>query len=185
MPLRSAEEPKPGSSVRRALFRSFGGRGNTRATGRGMNVLITGAAGVLGAHLVARLSGDHRVRGTDRHAWWGDETVHFMQGDLANDAVMSNVIGHCAPDVLIHCAGMVDVDACERHPQQAFMANAEIARRLVSRAPATCLFVYTSTDSVFSENRHSGRKVTNPVPSTSMHGRSSGENTRRRKPGGT
>jgi dTDP-4-dehydrorhamnose reductase len=71
-----------------------------------------------------------------------------------------------ALDVLVHCAGMVDVDACERHPLKAFASNAELVQRLARRIPSHCLIVYISTDSLFSNGRPFANESAHPQPHT-------------------
>ena len=114
-----------------------------------MNILITGACGLLGAHLAARLSPDHDVVGMDRHPWWGDAPLTLHQGDLTDALYVERVVEAAAPDVLIHCAAMVDVEACERDPAMAYAVNAGVTRHLVRLAGPSCSFVYITTDSLF------------------------------------
>src|SRR5436190_92566 len=114
-----------------------------------MNVLVTGACGLLGAHVVARLGPRHNVVGVDRHPWWGDQPADILHGDLADTGFLKGALAHHTPELIVHCAGMVDVDACERNPGDAHFSNVEITRRLLACAPAQCRFVYISSDSVF------------------------------------
>src|SRR5438046_500341 len=130
-----------------------------------MKVLVTGACGLLGSHLSMRLSTRHQVTGIDRHPWWGDRPVEVLQGDLQDNAFLDTVINTFIPDVLIHCAALVDVDACEKNPDIAYQMNAGLTQNLVARVPAHCLFVYISTDAVFSGDSRYWTEDQTPEPS--------------------
>ncbi len=129
-----------------------------------MNVLVTGASGLLGAHLAAGLGESHNVTGADRNSWWGDKPLPFLQGDLNETSFMRHAVAVARPDAIIHCAGLVDVDACERDPGRAHLANAVLTRNLVSLTPPGCIFVYISTDSVFSGNSRFWSEDHEPAP---------------------
>ena len=47
------------------------------------SILVTGAAGLLGAHVAAQFSQTHDVIGCDRHPWWGDGSLRMLNGDLS------------------------------------------------------------------------------------------------------
>jgi dTDP-4-dehydrorhamnose reductase len=112
------------------------------------------------------LSQQHYVLGVDRHPWWGDQPAPTLTGELDDPAVIERALGAVPPDVLIHCAGMVDVDACEKNPVKAFESNAELTQRLVRLVPPHCLFVYISTDSLFADDTPFATEATRPRPQT-------------------
>jgi dTDP-4-dehydrorhamnose reductase len=114
-----------------------------------MNVAITGCCGLLGAHLAAALSAAHRVVGFDRHPWWGGRAIELHRGDLADDRARDAFIRHAAPDLLIHCAAMVNVDECESRPVEAYHTNATITKLLTQAVPNDCHVVYITTDGIF------------------------------------
>lgn len=80
-------------------------------------VLVTGAHGFVGRHLVAHLeaSGDH-VIGVDRT----DGGI-----DITDAAAVSALIGRVSPAVIYHLAGWADVGGSWKAPVEAFRANAE------------------------------------------------------------
>jgi dTDP-4-dehydrorhamnose reductase len=136
-----------------------------------VNVAITGACGLLGAHLAARLSPEHRVVGFDRHRWWGTTPLVLHHGDLTNDQARIDFLDDAAPDVLIHCAAMVDVDGCERTPDAAYRLNATLTRQLAHAVPAACRVVYITTDGIFDGTRPFRTEADVPCPRT-VYGRS-------------
>lgn len=148
-----------------------------------MRILVTGACGLLGAHLMELLSRRHEVVGTDRNPWWGDASRAVVAGDLLDPRFVDEFIGRTAPQALLHCTAMTDVEACERDPEAARVQNAGVPRRLLGLLPADCLFVYLSTDAVFGGSRPMATEEDPPSP-CSVYGRSKleGEEAVRRRP---
>lgn len=136
-----------------------------------MNVAITGACGLLGAHLAAALSRYHRVIGFDRHPWWGTRQIVLHQGDLADARARDAFIDDARPDLLIHCAAMVDVDACEERPEEAYRINGALTGLLARAASSHCHFVYITTDGIFAGDEQMLRETALPCPRT-VYGRS-------------
>jgi len=131
-----------------------------------MKIIVTGACGLLGAHLMAACSRRHDVLGIDRHPWWGDQAFTVVAGDIAAPGVLADAMARFVPEVLIHCAAMVNVDACEQDPDQAYAGNAGLTRKVVRAAPPGCLIVYVSTDSVFKGDEPYAREEHIPCPRT-------------------
>ena len=105
-----------------------------------MRLLITGAAGQLGADLVAHCT----ERGDDLVA------VDRERLDITDrDAVLAAVTD-LRPDAIVNCAAWTAVDACEGDPDKAFLANALAVRWLREAADRTgSHLVQVSTDYVF------------------------------------
>jgi dTDP-4-dehydrorhamnose reductase len=76
--------------------------------------------------------------------------LDLFRGELQDPSFVEEAITRSQPNVLIHCAGTVNVDACEKDPQQALEHNRGITQRILRSLSPGCLFVYVSTDSVFS-----------------------------------
>ena len=136
-----------------------------------MTVLITGACGLLGSHLMAALSGHYRVVGIDRNPWWGDEPLEVVQADLQEPRVLQRLVSMIAPRIVIHCAALANVDACEQNPALAYAVNTHMTRDLVCSLPSGCRVVYISTDGVFKGNKPFVTEEDLPCPRT-VYGRS-------------
>lgn len=131
-----------------------------------MRILLTGATGLLGSHIAAALQTGHDVTGADRHPWWGDRPLQVEHADLADPAEADRLCASVRPEVLFHCAALVNVDACERSPEQAFAINAAMPARLARAAGPECLFVYIATDGVFRGETAFASERTEPAPRT-------------------
>lgn len=82
------------------------------------------------------------------------------------DRFERTLFSEARPDVLIHCAGMTNVDGCEQDPELARLQNAELTARLASATPAQCLFVYITTDGIFSGDHPFAVEDDTPSPKT-------------------
>jgi dTDP-4-dehydrorhamnose reductase len=97
---------------------------------------------MLGADVTRALLTTHSVLGADLH---GPSVM-----DVCDAAAISSMFSEFKPEVVIHCAAMTDVDACEGNPEEAYRVNtggtwnlAEACRKQNAR------LCYISTDYVF------------------------------------
>ncbi|MDE0881912.1 MAG: NAD(P)-dependent oxidoreductase [Myxococcota bacterium] len=116
-------------------------------------VLLLGASGRLGSALASLLE----------HC----ETPSSADLCLRNTDALARRIDELEPEVLINCAGMTDVDGCDRDPQTADELNGFAPGRLARRcASAGVTLVHISTDYVFSghpEHNHLEEDKLDPV----------------------
>lgn len=136
-----------------------------------MNVAITGACGLLGAHLAAALSARHRVVGFDRHPWWGSRPIEVWQGELADADARRAFLASASPDLLVHCAALANVDECEKRPAEAQFVNGTLTGLIAREAPRHCLVVYITTDGIFRGDASMMTEADVPCPRTA-YGRS-------------
>lgn len=131
-----------------------------------MALLVTGANGLLGSRVVARLAAqDEEViavgRGPSRFRGGGE----YLELDLAGPGGLRELIERRAPAGVIHCAAMTDVDASEADPVAAWALNvrsveecAMACRRLGARLTAI------STDYVFDGEKGDYSEEDQPNP---------------------
>lgn len=131
-----------------------------------MNVAITGACGLLGAHLAAAFSGSHRVVGFDRHPWWGSRSIGLHQGDLGDAKAREAFLADANPDLLFHCAANVNVDDCEDRPAEAYFSNGSLPGLLARAVPSHCRVIYVTTDGIFRGDLPMQRETDLPCPRT-------------------
>lgn len=101
-----------------------------------MTILVTGAQGMVGSRVVARLAAE------------GDQVVGVGRAelDLTQPQRIAALLAELKPDGIIHCAAMTDVDGCERDAEMAWAVNVSAVAALArSKARLTAL----STDYVF------------------------------------
>jgi len=115
-----------------------------------MRLLVLGANGLLGSNVVhAGLRRKWDVCGT-YHSAEPDFDIPLVQLSLEATEEFDELLVDYAPDVVVNCAAMTDVDACEQHPEQARLINGDAPGRLAaSCAAADIELVHVSTDYVF------------------------------------
>ena len=79
-----------------------------------MRVAITGATGLFGRGLVAAFSTRHEVFPLTR-----------AEADITDVAAIGAALGRIQPDLVVHPAGIPDIDLCDADPAQAFRVNYE------------------------------------------------------------
>lgn len=104
-----------------------------------MKILIVGSTGMLGSECKKTLSQDHEVIAPSK-----------TEMDIISwDGVIENLQG-ISPDVVLNCAGLTDVDACETENFAVRKMNIEGPRNLAQcSARFQCKLVHISSDYVF------------------------------------
>lgn len=69
--------------------------------------------------------------------------------DLDDAPAVEALFAEIAPKLIVHCAGVCDVESCERSPEFANLVNVEGTRQLLAHAPRDARIVYLSSDHVF------------------------------------
>lgn len=145
----------PRSASRRA-------RGAARAASPSSQWLVTGAGGMLGQDVVARLAADPSV-----------SLTAALRTDLDitdRDAVAAAVTGH---DVVVNCAAWTDVDRAETHEEAATALNGGAVRNLAEACATTnTRLIQISTDYVFAGDRTSPYPEDAPTAPINAYGRS-------------
>ena len=104
----------------------------------GASILITGAAGMLGRTLSQRFSGQRL------HALMRQDLDITVEKDVFSS------FEKLAPDVVIHCAAMTQVDLCESEQEQAYVVNQRGSENIARASQAIgARLIGISTDYVF------------------------------------
>jgi dTDP-4-dehydrorhamnose reductase len=109
-----------------------------------MRIAITGANGLFGLGLVRVCSEAHTVYPLTR-----------AEADLARVEEVRAALSKIQPEVIIHPAGIPDLDRCETEPAKAFLVNVHGTRYIVESArELEAAVAYISTDAVFDGKKH-------------------------------
>jgi dTDP-4-dehydrorhamnose reductase len=115
-----------------------------------MRLLITGASGLLGMNLALGASKEHVVVGQINSRPVTTDLFTVVTADLLAPDSVDCLLDAAQPDVVVNCAALADIDACERNPERARALNTEMPARLAGRAAAAGVaFLHVSTDAVF------------------------------------
>lgn len=126
-----------------------------------MRIAITGAGGLFGFGLVRVFSGVHDVQPLTR-----------AEADLTKAEEVRTALGKIQPDVIIHPAGIPDLDTCEADPAKAFLVNVHGTRHVVDLARELGAAVaYISTDAVFDGQKQTPYLESDPAIPPTVYGR--------------
>lgn len=132
-----------------------------------MEVLVIGASGLLGSNVAeVSLSKGYETTGTYRDTDF-QIPIPSHQLDVRNEDRVGMLIRDHRPDLVVNCAALTDVDACEREPEKAKVINGN-APGLIA---AVCddheiPLIHISTDYVFpgaSESHYTEEDVKDPI----------------------
>ena len=108
-----------------------------------MRILLTGGSGFIGQEFQEAF-GNHYIITAPSH----DEM------DVTNEQQARKMVKEVEPEVVIHLAGLVSKEECEREPERAMRVNAEGTRIMAAvAAEYGAFFFYLSTDFVFAGDR--------------------------------
>ncbi len=116
-----------------------------------MQILVTGASGRLGSHVVPRLAG----LGHEIVAWSGSSSgqragIPLKRVDLGDQEAVQSAIEEASPDVVIHTGAMSRADAVRREPARGWNVNVRATEVLCAWAGKHGRrLLFTSTDLVF------------------------------------
>jgi dTDP-4-dehydrorhamnose reductase len=113
--------------------------------------LITGANGMLGSKLTEYFNKFCTVIAVDRDESIFAQKLDAHVVDLTNESATAKLIKLTDPDIIIHCAGLVNVDNCEKDPELADRTNVDATRYLAQASSDESLFIYVSTDQVYGD----------------------------------
>ncbi|TPG67224.1 SDR family oxidoreductase [Hymenobacter nivis] len=138
-----------------------------------MKILITGANGLLGQKLVARLHAEPGValvttgRGPNRLAEWYPG-VPFVALDVTDAAQVQRVLAQEQPTHVIHTAAMTNVDECELNQEACWQQNVAATTHLAAACAAQgSHLTHLSTDFIFDGS--AGPLAEDAVPAPISH----------------
>lgn len=111
-----------------------------------MKALITGASGLLGRRMFNIISKTHETVGTYNKN--NDEKFHFL--DITDKDSVGIFFRKINPEIVIHCAALVDTDRCEEDKGLAGKVNVNGTKNIVDNCSKhNCKMIYLSSDFVF------------------------------------
>jgi dTDP-4-dehydrorhamnose reductase len=122
-----------------------------------MRLLVTGAGGLFGSNVAAVAERSGETVTATYHNRRPDVPVSCAQLDITDAERFETLLTDHAPDTVVNCAAMTDVDRCERKPERARRINGDAPGTLAGiAADRDVAFMQVSTDYVF--DGRSGRE---------------------------
>jgi dTDP-4-dehydrorhamnose reductase len=126
-----------------------------------MKVAITGATGLFGHGLVEVFATRHQVFPLTR-----------ADADITRAEEVRAALAKVVPDVVVHPAGIPDLDICETDPAKGFLVNFHGTRHVVEAARELGAAVaYISTDAVFDGRKQTPYTELDPAAPITVYGR--------------
>jgi len=111
-------------------------------------ILLTGAAGMLGSHLLKRVCAMERFEVFTIGRSSTSNGRNFISCDLTCLEQFDSIIEQLRPNYVIHCAANVNVNACEKDQENTYKLHVGTSSIIASK-PFIAKQIYISTDSVF------------------------------------
>lgn len=126
-------------------------------------IWIVGASGHVGSALMRLLDcRQYEILATDK-----------KEVDITDVEAVRTCCRINRPDVIINCAGLTDLQTCEKNPDQAYLVNALGARNLAQEAQdIDAKLIQISTDDVFGTDRSIPYNEFDPFSPRSVYGKS-------------
>lgn len=130
-----------------------------------MKLFVTGISGLLGLNFALQARERLEVSGSYYAHPIALPGVESIKLDLTSGQSDDGVFPTIRPDVIVHTAGLTNVEGCEADPAQAFQLNVGAAERVARIAKASgARLVHISTDHLFDGRRPWRTETDTPTP---------------------
>ena len=128
-------------------------------------VLITGGSGLLAVNWALSVRNVYNVT-----LLLHRKKINLSGVDVVVDSISSldsclSILDKYQPDIVIHTAGLANVEECELKPDLAKESNVDLAKNMSIACSNYCIkLVHISTDHIFSGNQKFATEETKPEP---------------------
>ena len=130
-----------------------------------MRVFVTGASGLLGLNAVLQLKDRHEVSGSYLTHPIRVANVLVHPRDLSKAEEVENIFRAKRPEVVLHTAGLTNVDACEANPAEAERLHVQVTRHVARAAQRVgAKLVHISTDHLSDGTKYIVTEESAPAP---------------------
>jgi len=113
-------------------------------------LLLTGASGFLGYHLLRVFANDWEIYGITNSNTFDFAEATPVKCDLTNYIELGNYFDDIEPDAVIHTAAIADANFCQKNAEVAYSLNVDASKNLAGICCDFQIpFAFTSTDLVF------------------------------------
>lgn len=128
--------------------------------------MVTGASGLLGYELCNQLSASGRkVSALKFTNQLGIKGVEEFVVDITNKYLVKKIVEQQKPDIIVHAAGITNVDECEKNPSLAETVHVMGTRNVAESAKSKNIsLIYISTDHLWDGTNAKVDEKTPPYP---------------------
>ena len=113
-------------------------------------LLLTGASGFLGYHLLRVFAADWEIYGLTHAKSFDFAGATALNCDITNYIELGNYLDDIEPDAVIHTAAIADANFCQNNKELSYSVNVDASRNLAGICCDFQIpFAFTSTDLVF------------------------------------
>lgn len=143
------------------------------------HVLITGGSGLLALNWAVAVRGERRVTLGLHERAAAIKGVESATLDLESVSALERALDYHQPTLVVHAAGMANVDECERQPDKAHHANVELAANVAAACSRRSVpLAHISSDHLFAGDAAMLDESAVPAP-VNVYGRTKAEAERR------
>ena len=130
-----------------------------------MRIFLTGISGLLGINAAIQLRGQHEVSGAYFTHPVQLQSVDAFPVDLTDQRGVRELFGRVKPQVVLHTAGLANVDKCEDSPLKAEQLHVKVSENVACAAVAVgASLVHISTDHLGDGNKAFVEEEHLPLP---------------------
>lgn len=136
------------------------------------SVIITGGSGLLATNIALQMKNEWRICLLMNNRHVSVPGVDSVRIDLKDTKTFEGLVRQRDTDLIIHTAGLTNVELCEKKPDDSFYANATLAQNVAKVAEATSTrLVHISTDHLYQgdEFLYSETDEPNPINNYGAH----------------
>lgn len=128
--------------------------------------LVTGASGLLGFNFALAVDGKkHQVTGVGNSTPLTWVNFKYLQTELTAPGIIEQLVEEEKPDVILHCAALANLEACEADPARAEEMNSKLPGMIAESARRHGIqMIHISTDAVFDGTRGNYTETDIPHP---------------------
>ena len=119
---------------------------------------------MLGSALCKVYSGNNLVYALHRDKECYGVCTKDYSFDLTDSTKLKSCFDQIKPDLVIHCAGLINLELCEKDPQLAYETNFKTTENIAKYCPQDSQLVYISTDQVYGGSKNHSETNTNLQP---------------------
>lgn len=115
-------------------------------------IIITGANGMLGSSFCKLYNKNNSIYAMHRDIDCYVPCIENYSFDLEDKFFFKKIFNFIKPDIVIHCAGLIDLEKCEKAPDLAKTQNIIIPEYIAKLCSSNTKLVYISTDQVYGQS---------------------------------
>lgn len=138
-------------------------------------MFLSGISGLLGLNAALMLRDRFTVTGCYHEHPVAIDGIQVWGIDLRRSGPIQALLEELRPAMILHAAGLVNVDACEQLPEEAQVLNVDVSRTIAGIASSLgSKLIHVSTDHLFDGTR-SGMAERDPLSPVNVYGRTKAE----------